>query len=180
MKRKLWSQHALAKELGHNERTIARMLECVPADGAIPGGHRGWHMTTALAALSEYSAGSSQLRPTADVHHPSGTPVAIDRAASAVQDMMDRMRAEPNVDRRRELMRAEGRSVGQLHRLIESDLEERRPEYPKIYGPYFAEMFAHVTAEAMELCELRYGPDVGGGHEPDWVVECAHRRREPE
>jgi hypothetical protein len=161
MKRKLWSQHALAKELGHNERTIARVLDSVPADGKITGGHRGWHLKTALAALSDYSAGSSQLRTSDDVH-PSGAPVAIERAASAVQDLLDRMRAEESVDRRRELLRADGRCVGELHRLLESDLEERGPEYPKIYGPYFKEMFAHVTAETLHLCELRYVPDGGG------------------
>jgi hypothetical protein len=166
MKRKLWSQHALAKELGHNERTIARVLENVPADGAIPGGHRGWHLKTALAALSDYSAGSSQLRTSADVH-PSGTPVAIDRAASAVQDLLDQLRAETSVEARRVLLRAEGRCVGELHRLLEADLEGRGPEYPKIYGPYFKEMFAHVTAETLQLCELRYAPDDGGGNEPN-------------
>jgi hypothetical protein len=120
-------------------------------------------MSTAISAMREYETGSNRFdgRLSAD---DDAVPPAIAAAADAVQDLVARMRAETDVDRRRELLRADGRCVGELHRLIESDLEERGPEYPKIYGPYFKEMFAHVTAETLHLCEMRYVPDDGGGH----------------
>jgi DNA-binding transcriptional MocR family regulator len=157
---KLWSINKLCAELQRNFRTVSRALADVPADGVL-NGRPGWLMSSAIAAMRRYEGRSNRFdgRPPAD---DDGTPAAIDRAASAVQDLLDRLRAETSVEARRALLRAEGRRVGELHRLLESDLEERGPEYPKIYGPYFSEMFAHVTAEAMELCELRYVPEGGG------------------
>ena len=154
----LWSVNKLCAELQRNFRTVSKALVDVPADGML-NGRPGWLMSSAIAAMRRYEGRSNRFdgRSAAD----EGTPVAIDHAAAAVQDLLDRMRSETDVEKRRELLRAEGRCVGQLHRLLDADLNARGPEYPKIYGPYFAEMFAHVTAEAMELCELRYVPEGG-------------------
>jgi hypothetical protein len=52
MTRQLWSISAIAVEIGRDRRTVARALNGVPADGTIDGGHSGWHLTTALAALA--------------------------------------------------------------------------------------------------------------------------------
>ena len=51
MTRQLWSISALAVELGKDRRTVAAALDGVTADGTINGGHRGWWLSTALAAL---------------------------------------------------------------------------------------------------------------------------------
>jgi hypothetical protein len=48
---KLWSLSGLSVELGVNVRTIGQALSNVPADGTIEGGHSGWYLLTALAAL---------------------------------------------------------------------------------------------------------------------------------
>jgi hypothetical protein len=52
MTRQLWSLSALSVELGKDRRTVAAVLGRVPADGTIPGGHRGWFLSTALEAFN--------------------------------------------------------------------------------------------------------------------------------
>jgi hypothetical protein len=52
MTKQLWSISAIAVETGRDRRTVAKALNGVPADGAIDGGHSGWHLSTALAALA--------------------------------------------------------------------------------------------------------------------------------
>ncbi len=53
MRPKLWTLSGLEAELGRDRRTIARALRSVRPDGQVRG-HDGWHMTTALSALSRY------------------------------------------------------------------------------------------------------------------------------
>lgn len=49
----VWSIGALARELGRDRRTVSTALRDVPADGELPGGHKGWTLRTALAALND-------------------------------------------------------------------------------------------------------------------------------
>jgi hypothetical protein len=51
MTRTLFSISALAVELGKDRRTVASVLDSVPSDGTIAGGHRGWFLTSALDAI---------------------------------------------------------------------------------------------------------------------------------
>lgn len=51
MTKRLHSISALAVELDRDRRTIAAALKTVPADGTVAGGHSGWFLATALAAL---------------------------------------------------------------------------------------------------------------------------------
>ncbi len=51
MTKRLLSISALAVELDRDRRTIAAALKEVPADGRIAGGHGGWFLSTALAAI---------------------------------------------------------------------------------------------------------------------------------
>jgi hypothetical protein len=165
-KQKLYSINSLTGELRRNFRTLAKALASVPADGTLAG-RPAWHLSSAIAAMREYETGSNRFDGRLSVDDAGGedaVPPAIAAAVDAVQDLVKRMRSEPDVDRRRELLRADGKRVGRLHQLIESDLRARGPEYTEIYKPYFSQMFAHVTAETMALCELRYVPDDGGGN----------------
>jgi hypothetical protein len=51
MTKKLYSISGLATELGRDRRTLAKRLNGIPPDGVLPGGHKGWFLTTALASL---------------------------------------------------------------------------------------------------------------------------------
>jgi hypothetical protein len=140
MKGQLWSQHALAKELGHNERTIARMLDSVPADGKITGGHRGWYLTTALAALSEYSASSSQLRPTVAAkndwrsdpcNHP--PPPYLAAAADKALAMLDRVFDATTVEERRAAY--DPKALDEWDAAFEREYEELGPDFERLFRP---------------------------------------------
>ena len=56
MTKRSWSINALAVELAHDRRTVARALARVPADKVV-GGRKEWFLKTALSALN--SRGSS-------------------------------------------------------------------------------------------------------------------------
>src|SRR5680860_1796973 len=60
----LWTINGLATELGKDRRTLGKALRHVPADGTTRGGHRGWHMESALRALSNKGQASSDVPPT--------------------------------------------------------------------------------------------------------------------
>jgi hypothetical protein len=159
---KLWSINRLSTELQRNQRTIARALTDVPADGSLAG-RPAWHMATAISAMRKYEGGSNRFDGLIGVDSDDAVPPAIASAVDAVQDLVARMRSEESVECRRELLQTEGRRVGRLHELIESDLRARGAEYPTIYGPFFKEMFASIVAETMGLCEMQLAPDDGGG-----------------
>ena len=60
----LWTINGLATELGKDRRTLGKALRHVPTDGTTRGGHRGWHMESALRALSNRGQARSEVPPT--------------------------------------------------------------------------------------------------------------------
>jgi hypothetical protein len=89
------------------------------------GGHRGWHLTTALAALASYEArtgrGSGLCAQGEVLDEIERTGVELDRH-------MKRLRREPDLDRRRELVRQFGPLVGKLDRLLEQSTAAQGPK----------------------------------------------------
>src|SRR5215204_88798 len=57
MVRQLHSISALAVELSHDRRTIAKALNRIPPDGIRVGGHPGWYLQTAARALERQGSG---------------------------------------------------------------------------------------------------------------------------
>jgi hypothetical protein len=98
----VFTVESLAVELKRDRRTIARALRDVPADGKVRG-RPAWRIVTALAHLGE--------RPTSS----NGVDAAAEAALAAtdeVANFLDRLRAEPDVAVRRQMVRAEGGCVG--------------------------------------------------------------------
>jgi hypothetical protein len=60
MQRQLWSINGLATELGMDRRTLAKMLDGVPADGTLKGGTPGWHLNTALDLIADKNSGAKR------------------------------------------------------------------------------------------------------------------------
>jgi hypothetical protein len=160
---KLWSVNRLSAELQRNPRTLAKALADVPADGTLAG-RPAWRMSTAIETLRRYEGGSNRFDGRQSAAVPD-TLDAIDHAAASVQDLLDRMRSETDVDRRRAILRADGRCVGVLHRAFEADLAGCGPPEVEMYSPWVRDQFHQIMTETMELCEMRYGDDVGGDHE---------------
>src|ERR1700730_442258 len=131
-KQRLYSVNRLANELKRNQRTVSRALDGVAPDGELARGP-GWLLSTAIAAMRKYEAGSNRFDVPLSADDEAGPP-AIAAAVDAVTDLVARMRSEESVERRRELLQTEGKRVGRLHDLIQGDLAARGPEFPTIYG----------------------------------------------
>jgi hypothetical protein len=109
----LFSIESLAVELGRDRRTIAKALRDVPADGE-SNGRPVWRITTALRAMQRRdgndrgSDGIEQLL------------AEIERLASDLEAGFDQARDEPNLEKRREILREIGPCRGALDRSMEA------------------------------------------------------------
>jgi hypothetical protein len=155
MTAKLWSLNALSVETGRNPRTIAHALRHTAADGELPGRHKGWLLTTALAALAAYERNSDQLGHGA--HRPSGdeTLDQIEAAARRVDEMLVRLRREPDVGRRREILKQEGGIVGALDRAFAADFDRQGEKGRLVFQPFADNVMRQTIAEITELCEYK-------------------------
>ena len=154
MTTKLWSISALARELRRNERTISKALDNVPADGKLTGGHNGWTLATAFTALERYSAHSEQLRErygTGDAGPPEAAIRAAERANEDVGVLLDELHAEPDLEKRRELFRTEGRVIGALHHGIEILLAN--DPLRALHEPVLRQAVGQAIGTALDLCQ---------------------------
>src|SRR5262249_18077062 len=122
MSRQIFSISGLANELGRDRRTLGLALRNVRPDDETPEGRAGWTILTALAALCGevsprgYDTGDHIVRQRiAD---------EIERAAGQVEDALRRLRAEPNIGKRRSMAQAGLLKVfGELDRALLRSVE---------------------------------------------------------
>ena len=111
MRPKLWSLSGLAVELGRNVRTVSAALANVPADGDLTvKGKRydGWTIETALRALGPRT-GDARAAANCD---------ELKQIAAELEDGFERLRKEPDIERRRKLAEKVGPLVGKLDRAL--------------------------------------------------------------
>jgi hypothetical protein len=150
---RLWSVNRLSTELQRNPRTLAKALADVPADGSLAG-RPAWHMATAIEAMRRYEGVSNRFDGRTSVGEPD-TLDAIEGASIKIDHMFKRMRAEPDVERRRKILEEDGRCVGRLQQAIEDDFAARDPAHRELFGPWAREQFVAIMAETLSLCEWR-------------------------
>jgi DNA-binding transcriptional MocR family regulator len=158
---RLWSISALSTELQRNARTIVRALQGTPADGTIKGGHRGWHLGTALQALAAYERQCDQLSQRGSMHgngeagfvsSPGALMQVVDQiegTASTLEGAMQRTRAEPDITKRREMISEWGPVVDQLDSLLRQSFELQGEE--TWLTPFGDKVLGTLIAE---ICEL--------------------------
>jgi hypothetical protein len=150
----LWTQNALAIELGRDIRTVARALKHIPPDGKI-GKRDGWRMTSAVVALARHEAASDQLarrRSNGD-----GSNDSLDQlvgTAERVEEMLVRLRREPDLERRRKILQEHGSKVGALDRALKTDCERRGPEAEIVLAPVRDRMLSAVIGEVLALTDM--------------------------
>ena len=116
----LFSCEALAIELGRDRRAIAKLLRDVPADGEVKG-RPAWRLTTALQALrqrEEAGRGTHGVNAACD---------AIERLEMELERGLACVRLEPDLGRRREMLRDVAPLVGRL----DAALREGAQGFPK-------------------------------------------------
>jgi hypothetical protein len=156
-KPKLYSMNRLAKVFSHNPRTVERALRDVPPDGVL-GRFPAWTLATATGAMRDYADDSAQLvgRTGAGTDNPLA---ALMPAADRVDAFLKGLRAEPDVERRRAMLRREGRVVGELEQVLEAVFVATGPECPALMRPWLSEQLIEIMSETLALCEMRFSPD---------------------
>lgn len=151
----LWSVNALSRELGKNERTLSKALAGVAPDGKLVGGHDGWFLATAWQALEHYSANSEQLRERSGTSRdavPSEAALrAVERANGDVVHLLDELRAEPDVEKRRERFRSGGHCLGALYHGLEELLSG--DPWRELHAPAIRQAIGSAIGTALDLCQ---------------------------
>jgi hypothetical protein len=143
----LFSLSALAVELDRDRRTVARALRHVPPDGKVHG-RDGWRMTTAITALDRLEGVRNRNIDRADADLD-----LLEVAARRVDEALDTLRTEPDVGKRRELVRGGlGHVVGELERAVERVRADHSPKQRMVEQPFIDQMCGGAIAEVMALC----------------------------
>jgi hypothetical protein len=154
MRPRLWGLSALATELARNVRTVSKALTGVKADGQVHG-HDAWYLRTALRAMKTYEKSSDQLAIRRWNGGGDELLGQLGAAANQVEEMLVRLRREPDLRRRREILKKEGGRVGELDRLFEADFVRQGPEAVTVFGPFRDRVIGGVIGELLELTEMR-------------------------
>jgi hypothetical protein len=144
MTARLYSLNALATELNRDRRTLGRALARVRPDGQTDAGDPAWYLTTALRALGEdhqrhdgYDDGIA----------------AVEYAARQVNELLERLRAEPNIGKRRKMLqRGEGAVVGEFTQAVERVRSVHSEVRRLVEEPYVLKMYGDMISEVLALC----------------------------
>jgi hypothetical protein len=158
MKAKLWSLNGLAVELGRDVRTIGKALAGVKPDGMV-GKNPGYHTETALSALRRRGAAKCNHGDNVEAE---AIFIELEDLASEIEDGFKRLRAEPDIEKRREMAIEVGPLIGQLDRALarSHDLSKEgsngfmaRATDATILGP--------AVGEFMQICGLDLADEKG-------------------
>lgn len=151
MTAQLYSVSALAVELGRDRRTIAKALRHIQPDGLTPADERGWYLATALRAL-DASSGRRNAEGSVDDR----LLETLEEAAERTQNLLDRLRAEADVARRREIVKGgAGAVVGELAHAFQHIAAAQSVDAQMVQAPFVNRMLGHVIAEVLDLCQLK-------------------------
>jgi hypothetical protein len=147
---KLFSISGLATELDRDRRTIGKALARVPPDGKTADGDAAWHMTTVLAALDRNEGRRGRHDgDDADIRE-------VEFASRKVHDLFERLRAEPSIKRRREMVDGgQGRVLGEFVRAVEQARAGHSEAVRLVEQPYVDQMIGGMTGELLALCNWR-------------------------
>jgi hypothetical protein len=143
----------LSKEFAHNPRTIERALRHVPPDGRL-GRFPAWTLSTATEAMRAHADDSYQLVGNTGA---ADALAALGPAAEKVDKLLRGLQAEPDVSRRRDILRRDGKCVGELERACLAVFETGGPEAPALFRPWLSEQLIQIMSETLALCQ---SPDV--------------------
>jgi hypothetical protein len=157
MTARLLGINAIAVELDKDRRTISRALRQVPPDGKADNGNKAWFLTTALRALEmtegRHRAAGGGLGDDAVI-------IELDYAGRRMCEMIDRLRDEPDVRRRREMVEGgQGRVVGEFFNAVERARAFETPECRMVEQPFINIMMGRAIGEVLSLCRWEFEPD---------------------
>jgi hypothetical protein len=160
-KRTLWSLSGLALELNRNFRTVSRAIATIKPDGKSADGKPRWFLSTGAAALAEHERKTGRVpsRPVPERFDPvvEAQIAEIDASGKDVDQLLAKLRAEPNVERRRVLVDGgAGKSVGRHERALQATVGDNT--HSALRQCYVDAMINNVLAEIAALCEWKVSP----------------------
>jgi len=142
--RSLFTVEGLARELGRDRRTVAKALHRQAPDGRIRG-RDSWFLSTALALLNRREVASPVLECLKEV----------ERCYAAVQGALEKLRNEPDVEKRRRIVRRSPIPLGALLQAMR-DAYAGTTGHDHVIGELFHNEAARVViGEVMHLCRFR-------------------------
>jgi hypothetical protein len=150
MTAKLYTISGLSTELNHDRRTVARALARTPADGTAASGDPAWFLTTALRALSRNNGGRER-----DGYVDDSAINALEDAAARVDDLLDKLRGEADIERRRALFKREGPAIGEFMIALDRCRSGHSAATRMVEEPFVGQMVGAAIGEALALCDLR-------------------------
>jgi hypothetical protein len=148
MTARLYTISGLSVELNRDRRTLGKALARVPPDGRTEAGDPGWFLTTALRAL-----GRNNGREQGD-YVDDGAINALEAASEAVDRLLEDLRAQPSVKKRREMLKRQGRAIGELTVALDRIRAGHSDATRMVEGPFVDGMVGAVIGEVMHLCNL--------------------------
>ena len=140
---KTFSVNAAAELLERDRRTVAKALRGVPPDHKDEQGHERWRLPVIIDALSASHGGGASAAAAID---------EIMSAAEAVDRLLEQLRAAPDVEAARVILRAEGHRIGGLDRALSAALAALRPAEVQLLQTVRDHVVGAVIGEALQAC----------------------------
>jgi hypothetical protein len=144
MTAKLYSLNALSVELNRDRRTLGHRLARVKPDGQTEAGDPAWYLTTALRVLG--NGGERANGGDADLD-------ALEEAAVAVDDLLDRLRAEPSLKKRRAVLQRDGGMIGAFVDALDRVRAGHGDAMRRVEEPFCNQMVGGVIGEVLHFCD---------------------------
>jgi hypothetical protein len=139
---KTFTVNSASEVLERDRRTVARALRGVPPDHKDAQGHERWRLSVIIDALSA-NRGEGANAAVID---------EILAAAEAVDHLLEQLRAAPDVEAARVILRAEGHRIGGLDRALSAGLAGLRPAEVQLLQTVRDHVVGAATGEALSLC----------------------------
>jgi hypothetical protein len=128
----LLSQNGAAQLLERDRGTLKRALRRVPPD-AVEQGQPRYKLSTVLEAMAVHNHMNTGWR--SAVSPMEAELMALERADIAVNSFLKRLRAEPDVERRRSLARSDGKLIGALDGAFAASITAHGRDATAVYAP---------------------------------------------
>jgi hypothetical protein len=156
----LLTRNAAAEILGRDRRTIHRALNnMLPDQPAADGQPAKWRRSTIVRALGAHEARTAPWRGGRGGDNETlreQAADALERAAIRMDGALDRLRREPDLEKRRGMFYAGIPEVGELDRAF-ADAQAVHP-YAELVEPWVDQTMRQLMAEVLALVQIKIGP----------------------
>jgi hypothetical protein len=149
----LISENRAAQLLERDRQTIKRALRAVEPDGYEQGQPR-WRVGTVMRAVAAHSSHTGRARSSGACSIEPEL-MALEQADLNVKAFLKRLRAEPDVRRRRAIVKSAGKVIGALDEAFGASIAAQGPDAATVYTPFRNEVVASAINELMSLCKWK-------------------------